>query len=58
MIVRIKYWLLKTLVRDICRKSDCDNCQMYMKWPYPCHKGAIFNQAMKVWGEKDYIIGE
>ena len=58
MLVRIKYWLLEKLVRDICRKSDCDNCQMCMEWPFPCHKGAIFNQARRVWGDKDYMVGE
>ena len=58
MLVRFKYWFLKKLVRDICRKSDCDNCQMCMEWPYPCRKGAIFNQARRVWGVKDYMVGE
>ena len=58
MFVRFKYWLLKKLVRDICRKSDCDDCQMCMAWPYSCYKGAIFNQARRVWGDKYYMIGE
>ena len=58
MLARIKYWLLKKLVRDICRKSDCDNCQMCVDWPTPCYKGAIFNQARRVWGDKDYMDGE
>lgn len=59
MLVRIKYWLLKKLIKDICRKSDCDDCQMCMeRWPFPCYKGAIFNQARRVWGDKDYMVGE
>lgn len=58
MLIRLKYWLLENLVRDICRKSNCDDCQMCMKWPTSCHKGAILNQARRVWGDKDYMEGE
>ena len=58
MLARIKYRLLKKLVRDICRKSDCDDCQMCMEWPTPCFKGAILNQARRVYGDKDYMVGE
>lgn len=60
MLVRIKYWLLKKLVKDICRKSDCDNCQLCMElpWQSPCRKGAILNQARRVWGNKGYMDGE
>ena len=54
---RFKYLLLRWLLDDICRKSDCENCIMrtrvridscdYKGWG--CEEQDIFYQALRVW---------
>ena len=62
MLERIKYWLLRNLLADICLKSDCEKCALcdkiridfndgkYMYEGPACHEDDIFRQAREVWG--------
>lgn len=56
MIGRIKYLLLRWLLGDICKKSDCDNCILSHEIEIcgyrgkACEEGDVFYQARKVWG--------
>ena len=49
---RIKYWLLRRLLSDICRKTDCcKKCEMCIDFgDYNCCVQAdIHEQARKAW---------
>ena len=56
MIRRIKFWLLKWLLDDICKRTEtCRNCEFSgeedsggFTWTV-CHEDYIFRQARKVW---------
>ena len=56
MIGRIKFWLLKWLLDDICVNSSCKDCKMSGEINIAgyvgtaCGEEDIFYQARKVWG--------
>ena len=50
---RIKYWLLRKLLADICGKTEgCKRCGMRVNYGNICWCGQadIHEQARKVWG--------
>lgn len=55
---RIKYWLLRWLLNDICQRSDCESCGLAGIGGYcspdgepwnVCFENDVFVQARKVW---------
>ena len=50
---RIKYWLLRKLLVEICKKTDkCKTCVMRLNGEphYECAQAYVREQARKVWG--------
>lgn len=50
---RIKYWLLRKLLADICGKTECcKSCEMRVNYGdiRCCVQSDIHEQARKVWG--------
>ena len=57
MLRRIKYWLLRWLLDDICEKIVCESCCMGGQCSIPgfqnsiqCYENEVFVQARKIWG--------
>jgi hypothetical protein len=54
MLRRFKYLLLRWLLNDICRKSDCSTCPLDgrnvppIRW-CPCAENEIYRAARLVW---------
>lgn len=50
----IKYRMLRWLLNDLCRKSDCAECELASTNNHdvicPCVENDIFVQGRKVWG--------
>ena len=49
MFNRIKFWLLCRLLRDICKKSHCYECDAVVKGEILCGRSYVVMQARKVW---------
>lgn len=54
LIGRIKLKLLQWLMRDLCKRHDCDHCffsEMYMDKPVYCTRrdAALFDEAKRAW---------
>ena len=50
---RLKYWLFRMLLNEVCEKSVCIECRFFHDMEYPWDDCAIadaYRQARKVWG--------